>query len=107
MKDQLQKLSKLQKFILWKAYRHGVIHNADVLIHWYGFQPVSCKKLKFSRNQIGMKRYLSATASTAKALTRLRGRGLLRRVWCNYGHTLTPTGKAVVQQIETANYFTL
>ena len=97
------KLSKLQRFILVEAYKHGEIQNADILICWYGFQPVSHGKIKFSREQIGMKRYLSATASTAKTLTRLRDRGLLQRVSHGYGHTLTQVGRAVVQQMETAN----
>lgn len=51
------KLSKLQKFILVEAYQHDEIQNADILIHyWYGFQPVSHGEIKFSREQIGMKK---------------------------------------------------
>ena len=96
------KLSSLQKCILVEASRHGEIQNADVLMRRYGFEPAySYRGIKFSRDQIGMKRYLSATASTAKALTRLRDRRLLLRV--GYGHTLTSDGRAVVEQMETAN----
>ena len=93
------KLSKLQKFILMRTYSYGKILNADVLIHWYGFQPVSHGGIKFSRKQIGMKRYLSAATSPAKALTRLRGRGLMRRGYLNRGHMLTPAGKESAQRI--------
>ena len=94
-----KKLSKLQKFILLEAYRRDGIQNADVLIRWYGFQPASHGKLKFNRGQIGIKRYLSATASTSKAITRLRDRGLVNRKGYGWGHALTPVGREVAQRL--------
>ncbi|WP_321493952.1 hypothetical protein [uncultured Desulfobacter sp.] len=50
------KLSKLQRFILVEAYKHGEIQNADILMRWYSFQPVSHEKIKFNRKQISMKK---------------------------------------------------
>lgn len=93
------KLSKLQKFILREAYRRYEIKNADVLIRWYGFQSAPRGSHNFNRMQVGIKRYVSATAATAKAITRLRKRGLMTRGKLNRGHTLTRAGRDAAQQI--------
>jgi hypothetical protein len=96
-------LSPLQWFILKEAYKKYNIQNADILIKRYGFQPVSYGKIKFSRKQIGMKRYLSASASVANSLTRLRKRGLMIRGSCpNWGHRLTKAGIQAVKKNKAA-----
>ena len=95
----MNKLSKLQKHILLMAYRRGRVSNADILIELYGFKPVSYGNLRFDREQIGMKRYLGASASVATSLTRLRHRCLLRRGPLNRGHLLTPQGVEAAKQL--------
>ncbi len=94
---QMKKLSALQRFILLEAQKHKVICNADILIRYYGFKPISSGGIKFSPSIIGVKIYKSASVSVARAITRLRNRGLMTRGW--RGHVLTPTG------IETVNSF--
>ncbi|MBT6340860.1 MAG: hypothetical protein HOJ48_16345 [Desulfobacula sp.] len=92
-----KKLSDLQRFILKEAHKKGTTSNADILIKHYGFKQVSYGSIKFDRHQIGMKRYLSATASVARSLTRLRDRGLMiRNSW--FGHCLTETGIQAVKK---------
>jgi hypothetical protein len=73
------------------------ITNGDVLQLVYGF-PVTrfTKAQRFDRDRIGVKRYLSATASASRALTRLRERGLMRRgAW--WTHELTDAGWRLVR----------
>ncbi len=72
-------LSPLQRFILKQAYKNQSILNSDVLIKRYGFKQISFGSIKFNRHQIGMRKYLSASASVARSLTRLRARGLMTR----------------------------
>lgn len=88
-------LSALQWLILNEAYKKSIVSNADILIKRYGFNQVSYGSIRFNRHQIGMKRYLSASAAVARSLTRLRVRGLMiRDSWS--GHCLTKAGiKAV------------
>ena len=86
-------LSPLQWFILKEAYKKQYIKNAEILIKRYGFQQVSYGKIKFSRKQIGMKKYLCASASVSNSLTRLRNRGLMiRNYHPHWGHKLTKVG---------------
>ncbi|MCP4670800.1 MAG: hypothetical protein GY857_05790 [Desulfobacula sp.] len=91
-------LSVLQRFILNEAYKKGIVSNADILIKCYGFKQVTYGSIKFNRQQIGMKRYLSASAAVARSLTRLRNRGLvMRNPGCEWlGHRLTESGIKVV-----------
>ena len=94
-----KKLSKLQKFILQEAYFRGAVRNHDILIHWYGFQTSPRGRLNFNREQIGLKKYLTATTSTAQSLTRLRNRGLMRRGDWRTGHLLTHAGRDAVRRL--------
>jgi len=93
-------LSPLQWCILKEASKKGHIQNSDILIKYYGFQQVSYgRKTRFSRKQIGMKIYISTSASLSNSLTRLRNRGLLIRGSCpNWGHRLTKAGIQTVRK---------
>ncbi|WP_300461271.1 hypothetical protein [Desulfobacula sp.] len=96
-------LSELQWFILLEAYKnrdgYPAVTNADILIKWYGFEPAySYRAIKFNRHQIGMKRYLSASAAVARSLTRLRDRGFMTRGYLVYDHCLTEKGAQVVEK---------
>jgi hypothetical protein len=96
--DSRKRLSRLQKTILSMAENKGQVNNADILTAVYGFQPVLYGKIKFSRKLIGMKRYLTATSSVSRSLTRLRKRGLLRYAgYCN--NSLTAKGRRVAKQL--------
>ncbi len=91
-------LSPLQWFILKETYKKHNIQNAEILIKRYGFKQMYSGGIKFNRNQIGMKRYLSASAAVANSLTRLRNRGLLSRNSSpNWGHKLTKAGIQTVK----------
>ncbi len=90
----MKKLSALQRFILLETQKHKVIGNADILIRYYGFKPVSYGGIKFSPSIIGVKKYKSASVSVARAITRLRDRGLMTRGF--RGHVLTPAGRETV-----------
>lgn len=92
-------LSPLQRFILKETYKKQYIKNADILIKRYGFQPLTYGKIRFSRKQIGMEKYICASASVSNSLTRLRKRGLLIRGGCpNWGHCLTKEGIKIVKE---------
>ena len=95
-------LSPLQWFILKDASKKGHIQNSDILIKYYGFQPVySGRKIRFSRRQIGMEKYISTSASVSNSLTRLRKRGLLVRGSCpHWGHCLTKEGIKAIKNKE-------
>jgi hypothetical protein len=102
-------LSDLQRFILKEAYKKHNISNADILIKRYGFKQVSYGSIKFNRHQIGMKRYLSASAAVARSLTRLRNRGLITRIYgpLVWGHRLTKTGSQVIKNgLISVNFYT-
>jgi hypothetical protein len=90
-----RKLSHLQKTILNMAKQQGHVSNSDILTVCYGFKQTSfTRAIKFDRQRIGMDRYLSASAAVARALTRLRGRGLMIR---GQGyHVLTKDGHEAV-----------
>jgi len=92
-------LSPLQWCILKEASKKGHIQNSDILIKQYGFQQVSYGKIRFNRKQIGMRKYLSATAAVARSLSRLRNRGLMiRNSWSPWGHRLTKAGIQAVKK---------
>jgi len=92
-------LSPLQRFILKEAHKKHNIKNSDILIKQYGFQQVSYGKIRFNRNQIGMRKYLSATTAVARSLTRLRNRGLMiRNTRPPWGHSLTKAGIQAVKK---------
>jgi len=92
-------LSDLQKFILQETYKKHQISNPEILIKRYGFKQMYSGGIKFNRNQIGMKRYLSVSAAVANSLTRLKKRGLMIRGGCpNWGHRLTKSGIQVVKK---------
>jgi hypothetical protein len=92
-----RKLSHLQKTILCLAKRRGHVFNADVLTDYYGFeQTLHTRGNRFERSHIGMDRYLSASASVARSLTRLRDRGLMIRVMPAGYHVLTKKGHQTV-----------
>jgi len=90
-------LSSLQRFVLQETYKGHHITTADILNKRYGFKQVSSGKIKFNRQQIGMKRYLSASAAVARSLTRLRDRELMARNW--EGHHLTEAGIQAVEKL--------
>jgi cytochrome c peroxidase len=93
----MKKLSHLQKTILSMAKQQGHVSNSDILTAVYGFeQTVYTRGTRFDRQQIGMDRYLSASAAVARSLTRLRDRGLVIRVMPGGYHTLTKEGHAAV-----------
>jgi hypothetical protein len=93
----MKKLSHLQKTILSTAKNQGHVSNADILTACYGFErTVHTRGTRFARQQIGMDRYLSASAAVARSLTRLRDRGLMIRVMPGGYHTLTKEGHEVV-----------
>lgn len=89
-------LSPLQRYILSETYSTGFITNSTVLVDWYGFETVTSGKKKFHRNKIGIRKYLSASAATARALKRLRVRGLLKRT-LGGGNCLTSKGVDVAK----------
>jgi hypothetical protein len=92
----MKKLSHLQKAILSMA-KENPITNGDVLQRQYGF-PVTrfTKAIRFDRDRIGIKRYLSGTSAVSRALSRLRERGLMRRgTWGT--HELTDAGWRLVR----------
>jgi hypothetical protein len=92
-------LSPLQRFILKETSKKGHIQNSDILINYYGFQPVySGRKIRFSRKQIGMEKYISTSASVSNSLTRLRKRGLMVRSSYLWGHKLTKAGIQAVKK---------
>ncbi len=91
-------LSPLQWFILKETYKKKYINNADILVKRYGFQPLTYGKIKFSRKQIGMEKYICASTAVSNSLTRLRNRGLLsRNTWPVWGHSLTKAGIQTVK----------
>lgn len=92
-------LSVLKRFILQEAYKKGIISNADILIKQYGFNQVSYGKIKFNRQKIGMKKYLSASTAVSNSLTRIRNRGLMNRKSCPpWGYVLTKEGIQAVKK---------
>ncbi|MEN8251512.1 MAG: hypothetical protein ABFS32_21485 [Bacteroidota bacterium] len=97
--DEMGKgLSDLQRFILRETYKKHQISNSEILIKRYGFKQVYSGGIKFNRNQIGMKRYLSASAAVATSLTRLRNRGvMIRNPGPGWGHCLTQEGVQTVK----------
>jgi len=95
----MKKLSRLQKFIIDQAYRRHRISNPDILIKWYGFKPTKHGALNFDVGFIGESKYKSATVSVARALTRLRNRGLMRRSY-QYGYNeLTLHGRQLMSEL--------
>ncbi len=92
----MKKLSRLQRFILKQAYKNSVIQNSDILIRWYRFVPIRQGACKFDPNLIGTQKYNSASVSVARSITRLRNRGLMRRLSSPWGHGLTYLGREVV-----------
>ena len=91
-------LSPLQRFILNEAYKKSIVSNSDILIKRYGFNQVLYGSIKFNRQQIGMRRYLSASAAVARSLTRLRARGLMiRDSWI--GHRITEAGIKAIKMV--------
>lgn len=95
-----QGLSKLQRFIISEAYLNGIVKNADILIKWYKFKPAyAYRAIKFSRAQIGVKKYSAASVAVSRSLTRLRGRGLMiRSSMC--GHRLSAKGVQAVKRYQ-------
>ena len=103
-------LSRLQKSILKLAYRnrnetyrHGFLHNRDVLIRIYGFRPVYGPEytrngsLIFDRRSIGLRRYMAASVATVKAFNRIFARKLAIRKH-NFGIILTPKGAKIARK---------
>ncbi len=90
----MKKLSALQRFILLETHKHKKINNSDILIKYFGFKPVNNSSIKFNPSSIGKKKYKSGSASVARAITRLRDRGLMIRG--RSCHVLTPSGKETV-----------
>ena len=97
-------LSPLQWCILKEASKKGHIQNADILIKYYGFQQVSYgRKIRFSRKLIGMKKYISTSASVSNSLTRLKKKGLMiRNIRPPRGHSLTKAGLQAVKKNKTS-----
>lgn len=99
-------LSKLQKEILRLAYRNRgrYLSNREVLVKFYGFKPivninkVNPGALVFDREDIGVKKYNSASVSVARCFNRLVARGLAEREY-NQGIKLTDAGVKVVKVI--------
>ncbi len=95
-------LSPLQHYILKEAYKKSIVSNAYILIKRYGFKQVAYGKIRFNRQQIGMKKYLSATVAVSKSFTRLRARGLMirnpRYHWL--GNCLTKAGIKAVTKLD-------
>jgi hypothetical protein len=99
-------LSELQKSILKMAYRdRGNVENKDVLIEFYKFPKhapgpshVSGTPQIFSRHEIGISRYRSASVSVVKAFNRLVKRGLAVRNY-NHGIILTEEGAKVAKTL--------
>jgi len=94
--SKVKGLSEMQRFILQEAYHNEIVTNAVILIKWYGFKPsYSYRAIKFNRQRIGMKRYLSASVAVSRSLTRLETRGLLKRTVGGYELTENGTMLAV------------
>jgi hypothetical protein len=93
----MNKLSRLQKAILSMAKDKGPITNGDVLQRAYGFPVTRFTRVqRFDRDRIGMKKYLSGTSASSRALSRLRERGLMQRgAWGS--HELTDAGWRLVR----------
>jgi hypothetical protein len=103
-------LSRLQKSILKLAYRNrnetyknGFLHNRDVLIRIYGFQPVYGSEytrngsLIFDRQSIGLRRYMAASVATVKAFNRIFTRKLAIRKH-NFGVIFTSKGAKIARK---------
>ena len=105
-------LSEMQKKVLRIAYNNKRKHptskvdvsNRTILIKVYGFKPlVNINKvnpgvLVFDREDIGVKKYNSASVSVARCFNRLVARGLAEREY-NQGIKLTDAGVKVVKVI--------
>jgi hypothetical protein len=105
-------LSELQKSILKTAYKNrggfykfGHIVICEVLIKFYKFPAhapgpshVSGTPQIFSRHEIGISRYRSASVSVVKAFNRLVKRGLAVREY-NHGIVLTAEGTKVAKAL--------
>ena len=103
---QLKNLSKIQIKILIMSYQNQDISNAYLLIKLYNFNQVQYgRSLKFSRLQIGMKRYLSSTSAVSRSLTRLRDRGLMVRSQSSGHNQLTAAGKRFVSLLYKKGWF--
>ena len=85
-----------------EEYKYGFIHNRDVLIEYYGFQPVSGTEHKrngtqiFNRRAIGFKRYMAASVAVVKAFDRLVERRAAVREY-TFGIILTRRGAEVAR----------
>jgi hypothetical protein len=103
-------LSELQKKILKIAYRNrgriskgGDVKNCEILIEVYNFPAHSPRPSYtagtpqiFNRQEIGMKRYRSASVSVVKAFNRLAERRLAHRKH-NHGIILTEKGAKIAK----------
>ena len=99
-------LSKLQKGALILAYRNRskYLSNREVLVKVYEFKPlvninkVNPGALVFDREDIGIKKYNSASVSVARCFNRLVARGLAEREY-NQGIKLTRAGLKVAREM--------
>jgi hypothetical protein len=105
-------LSELQKKILIMAYRNGGrgygagdVKNTEILIEVYKFpsHPPSANTSSgtpqiFRRNEIGIRKYRSASVSVVKSFNRLIGRGLAVRKY-NQGIILTAKGTKTAKNL--------
>ena len=102
-------ISKLQRNILKMAYRgpgRSGVTNSDVLIQVYGFHAhapaagtTSGTPQIFNRQEIGIRRYKSASVSVSKSFNRLILRGLVERTSCRQ-IVLTAAGEREVKKWE-------
>lgn len=95
-------LSALQKSILLMAAENPSrnVQAWQVLAKVYGFRvTMPFHKIRFNRDEVGLKRYLSSTATVCRSFNRLAERGLAERLWGDGIH-LTAAGERVAEEIK-------
>jgi hypothetical protein len=106
-------LSELQKCILKIAIKNFcagsheyIVPNREVLIEYYGFEPICDLEGKLNRTQIfdrraiGINRYRSASVAVVKAFNRLIWRRLAQRSYYG-GISLTAAGVKAAKAISS------
>ena len=84
-------------FCFGSFLNHGHRHTSSPV---FGFVQTGYGSIKFNRCQIGIKRYLCASVSVARSLTRLRSRGLMILTsGFVHGLQLTLAGKEVAKKL--------
>jgi hypothetical protein len=82
------KLSQLQRFVLTRANDGSGVYLAEILELYFGWQPVrpelreqnASGSRRFSRKQIGSKKYREVLTALSRSCRRLEQRGYVKRI---------------------------